>query len=174
MSHPHNEVVAPAEDVAPATDATKFETIPYRAKGDAEGFKFTAIQFDTLTAASAHFTEQTVLDLFNGDIASRMGLTAKNKAFGELAKYKVSDPKRGQARQQLITKLTSAYPNMVIFSADDASKWRPGVKELSMIALTRKFNEAMGAGDVVKATEYLNAIQEAAKRQMAEVEAQGA
>tara|TARA_Y100001951_G_scaffold83041_1_gene71808 strand:+ start:1163 stop:1570 length:408 start_codon:yes stop_codon:yes gene_type:complete len=119
--------------------------------GDWKGFKFSVKQFDSTAEAIDSIGEDNILSLLNQQCASRIRAKVKN-----------SLPK-GLSGEELATaqkRLVSKNPDGVLFSREDADKWRPDQREVTPTALFKLAKEAFKAGDPAKGAELLTKMQE--------------
>lgn len=105
-------------------------------EGDFKGFKFNSPQYngnEGLTEAISTYGLNTVLSVFNAAITARIRTKVKNSL------PKNIKPNELLAKQkELVTK----YPDSVLFSEDDAKKWRPELRELTPNQLFKKSKAA--------------------------------
>ena len=113
--------------------------------GDWKGFKFSVKQFDSTAEAVDSIGEDNILSLLNQQCASRIRAKVKN-----------SLPK-GLSGEELAT---AKNPDGVLFSREDADKWRPDQREVTPTALFKLAKEAFKAGDAAKGAELLTKMQE--------------
>ena len=119
--------------------------------GDWKGFKFSVKQFDSTAEAIDSIGEDNILSLLNQQCASRIRAKVKN-----------SLPK-GLSGEELATaqkRLVDKNPDGVLFSCEDADKWRPDQREVTPTALFKLAKEAFKAGDAAKGAELLTKMQE--------------
>lgn len=130
----------PAASVA--TPPVYFEVVPYRAKGDAEGFSYTTKQYSTITAAIEDLGEELALDVLNAEVSARIGMKARTtNGFLKLGEAAASE--RASLKAALLAQLVTKYPSKVIFSEADAQAWKPGLRELTIGGIQKKINEAL-------------------------------
>lgn len=134
-------------NVATATnnEPIKFETNEFE-EGDFKGFKFISPEYGNVSKAVETYGEAVVLSLLNAQITARIRTKVKNGLPKNLK------PQELAAKQQ---ELLQKYPGGVLFSTEDAEKWRPDVRELSPNQLFKKAKEAFAAGDLAEGQRLL-------------------
>ena len=147
-----------------------YEVIPFRAKGDAEGFSYTTKTYLKMANLIDDLGEQGVLDLVNSEVQARMGMKAR-KVSGFSALANVEASKVGQVKANLIQTLTTKFPTKVIFTEEDARNWKPDVRELSIGGYAKKIAEAVKAGNVADMTMWMDQLKVACLRQQERVAA---
>lgn len=118
--------------------------------GEKTGFKFFIIQFKTVAAVLAKYSEDVVLKLINSRIASAMRVDAGNK----LPKYPGDESKEKVEWAKL--KLTQP----VLTSESEAEGYIPGERELSYEGYINAAKRAMRDGDKAEARRLLQKAQE--------------
>jgi hypothetical protein len=114
--------------------------------GDWKGFKFTVKQFDSTVEAVEAIGESNVLALLNQQVASRIRAKVKN-----------SLPK-GLTKDELLTqqsRLQEKHTDGVLFSTDDADKWKPDQRELTPASLFKLAQAAFKAGKLDEGKDLL-------------------
>lgn len=168
MSEEATTVVEATTNGAP--QGVSFEVVPFRAKGDAEGFSFTTKIYTTLDAALADLGQEATLDILNAEVQARLGMKARaNAGFTALSEVPASN--RLHVRNNLVQTLTTKYPSKVIFGESEALAWKPNVRELSLSGIQKKINEAYKAGDMEQFNLWVGQLQAAAQRQQERVQA---
>ena len=115
--------------------------------GDWKGFKFTVKQFDSAAEAVDAIGETNVLALLNQQVASRIRAKVKNSLPKGLSG---DDLLTSQSRYQ------EKHPDGVLFSQEDADKWKPDARELTPAAIFKLAQAAFKAGDREKGAELLD------------------
>lgn len=143
----------------------QFEVKDYRKESVAEGFKFTTLVFDKVDEAIERLGIGAVLDILNSDTANTLGLAARKRAgFHTIAAAQPSE--KAKVKAELSAKLAASYPDGVIFNEEDAVSWKPPIRELSLMSLGKKLNEAYNRG--LDGVEDFNRILEQLKAAQAE------
>jgi hypothetical protein len=149
---------------ATANTGIGYEVIPFRAKGDAEGFSFTTKIYGSANAVVADIGEDALLSLVNSEVQARLGMKARSVA-GFSALIAVEAPNRLQVKNNLIQTLTTKFPSKVIFSEADALAWKPDVRELSLAGIQKKIYEAYKNNDMAQFNLWIDQLKAAAARQ---------
>ena len=118
--------------------------------GDWKGFKFTVKQFDNTAEVVESLGEDNALALCNQQIASRIRAKVKNSLPKGLSGDELA------SNQQ---RLADKHVDSVLFSEDDADKWRPDQRELTPTALFKQATAAFKAGDQEGGAELLKQMQ---------------
>ena len=82
--------------------------------GDWKDFKFHVPEFRTTLDVVSRYGEEKTLSLLNQQISARIRSTVKN-----------SLKPNGQTTEELRAELTAKYPDLVIYTKEDADKWTP-------------------------------------------------
>ena len=82
--------------------------------GDWKDFKFHVPEFRTTSDVVSRYGEEKTLGLLNQQISARIRSTVKNSL----------NP-NGQTTEELRAELTAKYPDLVIYTKEDADKWTP-------------------------------------------------
>lgn len=114
--------------------------------GDWKGFKFTVKQFDSTVEAVEAIGESNVLALLNQQVASRIRAKVKNSLPKGLNE---DDLKTQQSRLQ------EKHHEGVLFTSDDADKWKPDQRELTPTALFKLAQAAFNSGKAEEGNELL-------------------
>lgn len=139
MSDQDNLVPVETVDVA----KPPYECIEKSFSGEAEGFKFTIIQVNSVLAAINKWGEDTVRELINSAVAFAM----RNKAKGKLPKF---DDAQTQAKAWT-DKIANG--DVLLLNQDEAMTYVPGERELSADGFFRAAKKAISEGDKAKAKE---------------------
>jgi hypothetical protein len=119
--------------------------------GDWKGFRFTVKEFDSAAEAVDSIGENNVLALLNQQVASRIRAKVKNSLPKGLSG---DDLLTAQSRYQ------EKHPDGVLFSKEDADKWKPDARDLTPNALFKQAQAAFAAGDTDKGTDLLRQMKE--------------
>ena len=119
--------------------------------GDWKGFKFSVKQFDSTVEAVEGLGEDNVLALVNQQVASRIRSKVKNGLPKGL-----SGDDLANSQQRLLDK----HPDGVLFSKEDADKWKPAARDLTPNALFKQAQAAFASGDTDKGTDLLRQMKE--------------
>tara|TARA_R100000656_G_scaffold34546_1_gene29575 strand:+ start:1175 stop:1606 length:432 start_codon:yes stop_codon:yes gene_type:complete len=82
--------------------------------GDWKDFKFHVPEFKTTADVVSRYGEEKTLGLLNQQVSARIRSTVKN-----------SLKPNGKTTEELRAELTAKYPDLVIYSKEDADKWTP-------------------------------------------------
>jgi hypothetical protein len=82
--------------------------------GDWKDFKFHVPEFKTTADVVTRYGEDKTLGLINQQVSARIRSTVKN-----------SLKPNGQTTDELRAELTAKYPDLVIYTKEDADKWTP-------------------------------------------------
>jgi|TARA_R100001082_G_scaffold110156_1_gene89217 hypothetical protein len=118
--------------------------------GDWKGFKFNVVSYESAAEAVESLGESNVLALLNQQVASRIRAKVKNSLPKQLS------------GDDLITqqsRLQERHPDGVLFSQEEAGKWKPDARDLTPTALFKLAQSAFKAGDQDKGTELLRQMQ---------------
>ena len=141
---------------ATAVEPMTFDVVEFE-DGDYKGFKYNVPSYNvsgsvvsaTIDAGTAKaietYGEGAVLALLNSSILGRIRTKVKNALPKGLT---------GQALAAEQQKQLTLHPDGVLYSAEDATKWRPDMRELSPNQLFKKakecFNNAAKESDITK------------------------
>lgn len=125
----------PTAEVAGKAPVT-FEVEEFR-DGPFKGFKFTHPEYNSLGATVDAFGEATILALINSGVLARIRTKVKNSLPKDLKPAEIASK-----QAELLTK----YPTGVLFSEEDAGKWRPEVRELTPNQLFKRAKEQFALG----------------------------
>lgn len=117
-------------------------------EGPWNGFKFYVPQFPSVDKAVAHLGGDTVLDTLNQAAGTRIRQAVKN---GLIKNASAETLKAEQAK-------VLANSQGVLFSKEDAVKWRPSFRDgdgAGLGSITKQLEAAMKAGDMAKVQELL-------------------
>jgi hypothetical protein len=126
--------------------------------GDWKDFKFNVPEFKTTIDVVTRYGEEKTLGLLNQQISARIRSTVKN-----------SLKPNGQTTEELRADLTKKYPDMVIYTKEDADKWTPEAGGGDTPGkLFKKAKLAFAAGDIEQGKTYLVRMEElmAAEREV--------
>jgi hypothetical protein len=93
--------------------ATTYEVEHFQS-GDWKDFKFHVPEFKTTADVVSRYGEEKTLGLLNQQVSARIRSTVKN-----------SLKPNGKTTEELRAELTAKYPDLVIYSKEDADKWTP-------------------------------------------------
>jgi len=129
--------------------------------GDWKDFKFHVPEFKTTLDVVSRYGEEKTLGLINQQISARIRSTVKN-----------SLKPNGQTTDELRADLTTKYPDLVIYSKEDADKWTPeaGGGETPG-KLFKKAKAYFAAGQFVEGKAALDRMEEVMLQQKAAEEA---
>lgn len=99
----------------------------------AKGFKFTYPEFPTVEDAIELYGVDDTLKVINSAIAARIRTKAKNDlGFNGLKPNEINERKAA---------LAAKYTDFVVFNEDDATKWRPDVREITPNQIMNQIKE---------------------------------
>jgi len=93
--------------------ATTYEVEHFQS-GDWKDFKFNVPEFKATSDVVSRYGEEKTLGLLNQQVSARIRSTVKN-----------SLKPNGKTTEELRAELTAKYPDLVIYSKEDADKWTP-------------------------------------------------
>tara|TARA_R100000458_G_C8222899_1_gene206719 strand:+ start:467 stop:892 length:426 start_codon:yes stop_codon:yes gene_type:complete len=122
-----------------------------------EGFKFHVPEFKTTSDVVNRYGEEKTLALLNQQVSARIRSTVKN-----------SLKPNGKTSEELKIELSEKYPDLVIYSKDDADKWSPeNTGNETPSKLFKKAKAAFATGDVEQGKEFLARMEELMAQQEA-------
>ncbi len=102
----------------------------------AKGFKFVYPEFPSVADAITLYGEDDTLKVINSAIAARIRTKAKNDlGFNGLKPNEINERKAA---------LAAKYTDFVVFNEDDATKWRPDVREVTPNQIMNQIKELNG------------------------------
>lgn len=127
---------------------TKYEVEHFQS-GLWEGFKFHVPEFKTTADAVSRYGEEKTLALLNQQVSARIRSTVKN-----------SLKPNGKTSEELKAELTEKYPDLVIYTKEDADKWTPeNTGNETPSKLFKKAKAAFANGDIEDGKELIKRME---------------